>query len=449
MPHRYVDELKNRPRGDLSFTKANSDILLGKYTGIDEVNEQSIEVVGKDLTRHIPGLLGEVVEEVGYAFKREFGGGEGEDGEGEQGGWKEVLLHEKVLRVVSMVSSRIFVTKEVSRTEDWIQASIQYTADVFAGGQELKKWHPWLRPLMFRLLAPMRRLESMKATARRLLFPILEAREREKKAGKREEYRDTIYWMQQRSRHIPTFDFKEQAHVQLIIGLAAIHTTGMATTHMLYDLAARQEYVEPLRQEVEKVLGMEGGKLKKQGLGRLRLMDSFMKESQRLSPIALSRSPPNSSRFCFFYFCCLTRIFPAFFTRKTSVPITLHDGFHVPAGTHLTCNEQQQSSNPRVWGELDKFDGFRFAKRADEGVEESSKLAFHTTSVESMAFGHGRHACPGRYFAEAEIKAILCHILMNYDIKFPDTVTERPRNIFFETAIMPDPTQKVLLRRRR
>lgn len=138
----------------------------------------------------------------------------------------------------------------------------------------------------------------MKATARRLLFPILEAREREKSAaagaggGRKEgkEYKDTIYWMQQRSSHIPTFDFREQAHVQLIIGLAAIHTTGMATTHMLYDLAARQEYVEPLRQEVEKVLGLEGGKLTKQGLGRLRLMDSFMKESQRLSPIALSGS---------------------------------------------------------------------------------------------------------------------------------------------------------------
>ena len=81
-------------------------------------------------------------------------------------------------------------------------------------------------------------------------------------------------------------------------------------------------------------------------------------------------------------------------------------------------------------------------------MEESSKLAFHTTSVESMAFGHGRHACPGRYFAEAEIKAILCHLLMNYDIRFSDAVKERPRNIFFETAIMPDPTQKVLLRRR-
>ena len=232
-------------------------------------------------------MLGEILEEVGFAFGRLF---DGELAEEKGEAWREVQLHEKVLRIVSMVSSRIFVTKEVSRSEEWIKTSIQYTADVFAGGQELKKWHPWLRPLMFRLLAPMRRLETMKATARRLLFPILEAREQDEKNGKKEEYKDTIYWMQQRSSHIQSFDFKEQAHVQLIIGLAAIHTTGMATTHMLYDLAARQEYVEPLRREVEKVLGMEGGKLTKQGLGRLRLMDSFMKESQRLSPIALSRS---------------------------------------------------------------------------------------------------------------------------------------------------------------
>ena len=290
MPHRYVDELRNRARGDLSFTKANSDILLGKWTGIDEVNEQSIEVVGKDLTRAIPALLPEIQEEVAYAVARELD----EEAEGQ---WREEHeLHGKVLRIVSMVSNRIFVTKEVSRTEDWIASSIQYTADVFAGGQQLKKWHPWLRPLMFRLLAPMRRLETMKATARRLLFPLLEAREKEKHGGRRgkmkktPEYKDTIHWMQERSAQIPTFGFTEQAHLQLIIGLAAIHTTGMATTHMLYDLAARQEYVEPLRQEVEKVLGQEGGKLTKQGLGKLRLMDSFMKESQRLSPIALSKS---------------------------------------------------------------------------------------------------------------------------------------------------------------
>ena len=129
----------------------------------------------------------------------------------------------------------------------------------------------------------------MKATPRRLLIPVFERRERQKDDGKGGvQYKDTIQWMQERSAHILSFDFREQAHIQLIIGLAAIHTTGMATNHMLYDLAARQEYVEPLREEVQRVLGQDGGKLTKQGLGRL--MDSFMKESERLNPIALSES---------------------------------------------------------------------------------------------------------------------------------------------------------------
>ena len=96
-----------------------------------------------DLTRAIGALMPDIEEEVGYAVRREFGevlSDSGGDEEGnKEGGWKEVPLHEKVLQIVSVVSSRVFVTKELSRREEWIQASIQYTADVFAGGQELKR----------------------------------------------------------------------------------------------------------------------------------------------------------------------------------------------------------------------------------------------------------------------------------------------------------------------
>ena len=334
-----------------------------------------------------------------------------------------------------MVSNRIFVGPEVSRQEDWIQASIQYTGDVFMGGQQLKSWHPLLRPLMFRLLAPMRRLEKMKATARRLLFPVLRAREASRlcEGSSYKPPMDTITWMQERSAHIPTFNFREQSHIQLIIGLAAIHTTGMALTHMLTDLAAYPSYVPALREEIYNVMTQNDGHLTRTSLSHLRLLDSFMKESQRLSPIALT-----------------------FFTRKTSVPITLSDGFHIPKRTHLTCNEQIPPTDPEVWGELDTFEGFRFARAAENAKHTSSeaedidasKLNFTTTSTHSMAFGHGRHACPGRYFAAAEIKVVLCYLLMKYDLRFEGGREGRPENIFFETAIVPDPTVKIELRRR-
>jgi cytochrome P450 len=70
----------------------------------------------------------------------------------------------------------------------------------------------------------------------------------------------------------------------------------MATCHAIYDLAARPEYVEPLREEINQVLQEDGYdldgegnlKLKKMSMPKLRLLDSFLKETQRLSPPGLS-----------------------------------------------------------------------------------------------------------------------------------------------------------------
>ena len=70
----------------------------------------------------------------------------------------------------------------------------------------------------------------------------------------------------------------------------------MATCHAIYDMACRPEYVEPLREEINEVLQEDGYdvdgegflKLKKASIPKLRKLDSFMKESQRLSPPGMS-----------------------------------------------------------------------------------------------------------------------------------------------------------------
>ncbi|KAM6493874.1 Cytochrome P450 [Amanita muscaria] len=67
----------------------------------------------------------------------------------------------------------------------------------------------------------------------------------------------------------------------LLINFTAIHTTTMALTHVLYDLATRPEYVQPMRDEVEVMIQEEGWS--KSAIGKMRKLDSFIKESLRLS----------------------------------------------------------------------------------------------------------------------------------------------------------------------
>ena len=58
-----------------------------------------------------------------------------------------------------------------------------------------------------------------------------------------------------------------------------------ALTHALLDLAANPEYLKPLREEVDGVT--KRGGWSKSALDQLHKIDSFVKESQRLHPLAI------------------------------------------------------------------------------------------------------------------------------------------------------------------
>jgi fumitremorgin C monooxygenase len=99
--------------------------------------------------------------------------------------------------------------------------------------------------------------------------------------------------------------------------------------------------------------------------------------------------------------------------------------------------------NSSVYPDAAKFDGYRFVKlRQQEKEKESTTtgtgtlgggggggggLSFVSVSANHMGFGYGKHACPGRFFAGAETKIALCHILLKYDFELVDGVLARPQ----------------------
>lgn len=123
--------------------------------------------------------------------------------------------------------------------------------------------------------------------------------------------------------------------------------------------------------------------------------------------------------------------------------LTLSDGITLPKGTHISVPAAELLQGQ----EFDSsFDGFRFSrKRQDAG--NAHKYQFATTDKNSLHFGHGKYACPGRFFAAYEIKMILSHLLMDFDIKFPPEGS-RPQVFSADEVLLPDPSTKVLIRRR-
>lgn len=92
-----------------------------------------------------------------------------------------------------------------------------------------------------------------------------------------------------------------------------------------------------------------------------------------------------------------------------------------------------------------KWDGYRFYKmRQVSGNETGCQLV--TTSPEHLGFGHGIHACPGRFVASNELKIILSHLLMNYD--FECATDEIPKPLIHGFEFLANPTAKLRVRKR-
>ena len=67
-----------------------------------------------------------------------------------------------------------------------------------------------------------------------------------------------------------------------------------------------------------------------------------------------------------------------------------------------------------------------------------------TVSNTYLAFGYGRHSCPGRWFVASQLK-LLMYIVAHYKFKPLET---RPLNTVFGDSIVPSSTAIVKVRRR-
>ena len=77
----------------------------------------------------------------------------------------------------------------------------------------------------------------------------------------------------------------------------------------------------------------------------------------------------------------------------------------------------------------------------------TKKVGIVSSSLDHLPFGHGRYACPGRYFAACELKLMLAHTVMTYDVKM-EIEGVRPQDMWFMDTCVPNSNANVLFRKR-
>lgn len=324
--------------------------------------------------------------------------------------------------VIARLLAKAFVGEPLCNNARWLQITVEYTVDSVQASEALRKWPAALRPIMVHILPVCRKLKAELDEATSLIDAVLQQRQLEKnaalQAGKApRRYMDAFEWMAEHysEMNVPC----DPVMVQLALAVTGIHTTTDMLTQFLYDIVANDELVGSLRDEVVRVVKQEG--LTLSALNKMRLMDSCLKESQRLKPVqgvALQR-------------------------------IALED-FHLSDGTHISKNTPIILSAERMWdaevyASPNTFDPYRFIKMRDENPANETVAQAVSPSAEHIGWGLGKHACPGRFLAIHELKIVLCHLLLQYDLRHADT---RPiQTIIMGTATLADPFATFEVRR--
>lgn len=106
-------------------------------------------------------------------------------------------------------------------------------------------------------------------------------------------------------------------------------------------------------------------------------------------------------------------------TRKIKRDLQLSNGQLLRAGSYVTTPFENQDRIGIVKGSDPGFDGFRWARKRQES-DEGNRYGWVTAGTDTMGFGYGAHACPGRFFAVTAVKAITAELLLKYDFAMAD-----------------------------
>lgn len=291
---------------------------LISYIGESLTFENKIRAVVKgELSRNIPNTIGILQEETRYGFDKELG---------ECHDWSNFTLYSKLVRLVALLSGRVFVGCPISRNEDWIESSVQYTIDCNKTCKAVLKYPSYLRKILVRFLPEIKRLKLHRQRGSKILEPIFE-RCLEKHLSEKSGFEtfDTeqghfMSWILNYLEDPSSITQLIMASYQMIckfmsrlylndiltfiqVAFASIHTTTTVACHALYDLMARPEYIQPLRDEIQQVMAEDGHDVAEEGntqmkrgsLSKLKKLDSFIKESQRVNPLGLGMQNPHSN----------------------------------------------------------------------------------------------------------------------------------------------------------
>jgi len=411
-----VNELSKAPDDELSISESLKTFLQLPYTMGGTLNDNSyhVPVMRAFFTRNLDRIYPSLRDEVVAAFNEHLIQKDDE--------WMAFAAFSSTTQMVARNANRVLVGLPLCRDPEYLALVRGFAGNVMKCAAIINLFPVVLQPIVGRLTST---VEQSVACGAKHLGPIIQERLRlqEEHGGNWSD--KPVDYLQSLLDAATPDELSVPALTRRILSInfAGIFGASMAFTTALYRLAASpDEYLHPLREEVDAVIAEHGWT--KAATQHMHKVDSFIRESLRVSGGGL-----------------------ILMTRRAVKDFTFSDGTFVPAGTYVSASGSATHHDEELYPNADVFDPWRFANMRTEGSDAGATHVLASTSVDYFVFGHGRHACAGRAFAATEMKTMLAHIVSSYDVKMEQEGVF-PASTKIGTASLPSTTARVMFRKR-
>jgi hypothetical protein len=388
VPRSQMSWMFDQPDSVLSTSEAHFDVLQGSYSFVDPIilrDPYHEHVIHKNLVRNLNALIPDLAEEIPGSIESIYG----LDTEA----YRTVEVIDSFMRMIPRLTNHMLVGPTLCREKKYLDAVLSFTKDVIRTQMILLLAPKAIHPILGSLLSFTSKYHYWLSS--RFTVPLIKERLediRKKDAGDPaykdwKEPHDFISWTCRTAQAEGRLDEMQPDRIAqrvMPLNFASIHTTFITASEIMINiLGADPSVIESLREEAYRVLSEEGG-WTKQGLSRMHRMDSAIRESQRVSPIALT-----------------------FIGRKVVAKegVVTPEGVHLKYGTVLSCPWAPVALDEDIHEQdAAEFDAFRYSrpKEAYDAMtpEEKQKTnalklkqsGMVTTGHAHLPFGHGRHA---------------------------------------------------------
>ncbi|KAL9619128.1 MAG: hypothetical protein Q9160_006217 [Pyrenula sp. 1 TL-2023] len=355
--------------------------------------------------------------------------------------WREVNVYHSTINMVSRGVSRVFVGLPTCRDQEYLQPITKFGSRFLLYAAGINFIPKILRPV----IGPWIIKSDTKhfSDVAKVLLPIINRRMNDMTANTEantaaaEEEKDILQYLIEDA--FQTWDPKDLKAITICEQFVAFISSGtqssrVAITSALFDLASSPSATEIfhiLRAEAESVLESEGNIWTPGVVSKLVKHDSALRETLRMRD---GRGP----------------------MKEVMAPegITTPDGLYLPQGAKIGVYSPPVHYDADIYPDPTTYKPWRYLPDGGQSdhthepavVTAKSGASATKPTREYMAFGYGKHSCPGRFFAMTSLKLLLAIIVLHYDI---EPLPSRPKNLYLGTMIGPPIEATLRIKRRK